>query len=148
MCVSYEYTVLDTTYEQRRSGFERAWQVSADNINWFHVNNSGNKDTINRTFTGQPLYYRIRVVCPVTDDTTYSQSTLVNAKPGYKCYCYSKAIGGNMEDTSDIGGLTIGSYRVGDGGSTLKNPNAYRSRTDHTCKAPFFFSTGSVFFFP
>lgn len=147
MCVSYEYTVLDTTYEQQRSGFERAWQVSADNINWFHVNNSGNKDTINRTFTGQPLYYRIRVVCPVTDDTTYSQPTFVNAKPGYKCYCYSKAIGGNMEDTSDIGSITIGAYSVGTGGAHIKNPLAYRSRTDHTDNDPLIFYTDSAYSF-
>lgn len=147
MCTSYEYTLTNTTYEQRRSGFETTWQISADNINWFHINNSGNKDTLNRVFTGQPLYYRMRVVCPITDDTTFSQETFVNAKPGYKCYCYSKAIGGALDDTSDIGGITVGTYSQTDGGSHVKNPLAYRSRTDHTDETPNEFYTDSVYSF-
>lgn len=147
MCVSYGYTMIDTTYEGQRSGFERTWQVSGDDINWFEVNNSSNKDTINRIFTGQPLYYRLRVVCPVTDDTTFSQSALVNAKPGYKCYCYSEAIGGNNNDSSDIGSITVGSYSQGGGGSHIKNPLAYRSRTDYTDNDPLVFYTDSVYSF-
>lgn len=147
MCTSYEYTLTDTTYEQKRSAFDKTWQISADNINWFNINNTYGKDTLNRVFTGQPLYYRMRVVCPVTDDTTFSQPAFVNAKPGYKCYCYSKAIGGNLDDTSDIGGITIGAYSQNDGGSHIKNALAYRSRTDRTDDTPFEFFTDSVYSF-
>lgn len=149
MCLSYDYTVMDTSYEQARSGFVWTWQVSGDNLNWFGVNNSSQKDTLRRTFTGQPLYYRIRMICPNTDDTTYSQTTFVNAKPGYKCYCYSKATGGGnvLNDTSDIGGIVIGSYSQNDGGAHVKNVNATRPRTDHTDDDPLVFYTDSIYAF-
>lgn len=149
MCLSYDYTLIDTSYEQQRSGFVWTWQISGDNINWFGVNNSAQKDTLRRTFTGQPLYYRLRMICPNTDDTTYSQPTFVNAKPGYKCYCYSKATGnGNViNDSSDIGGIVIGSYSQNDGGSHIKNVSAYRARTDHTDEEPLIFYTDSVYAF-
>lgn len=147
MCNAYEYVLYDTTYERARSAFDRTWQISGDNISWFSINNSNNKDTLNRVFTGQPLYYRLRVVCPVTDDTTYSQPAFINAKPGYKCYCYSKATGGDLEDTSDIGGIVVGSYSQNDGGSHIKNPKAFRPRTDHTDEAEFEFYTDSLYAF-
>lgn len=147
MCVGYRYTLTDTSYEQKRSGFTRSWQVSADNINWLNLNNTTDKDTMNRSFTGQPLYYRIRVICPVTDDTTYGQEVFVNAKPGYKCYCYSEATGGIDDDSSDIGGITIGDYSQNDGGAHIKNLKADNSRTDHTDDSPLIFYTDSVYSF-
>src|SRR5690606_5766881 len=93
MCDGYEYVLRDTTFEKERSAFTRAWQVSGDAASWFNINNSTGKDTLQRVFTGQPLYYRLRTICLPTHDTNYSASTLINVKPGYKCYCYSKAIG-------------------------------------------------------
>lgn len=132
MCTSYEYMLTDTSYEDRRSAFSRSWQISGDDITWFNINNSQNKDTLQRVFGGQPLYYRLRVVCPSTGDTTFSPATLVNAKPGFKCYCYSKATGGSEFDSSDIGSIAFGNINVSNGGPHLQNPNAVRPRTDHT----------------
>ncbi|MEZ5017928.1 MAG: T9SS type A sorting domain-containing protein [Flavipsychrobacter sp.] len=147
ICKNYDYVMTDTTYERARSGFYRHWQVSADNINWFTTPNDADKDTIQRFFTGQPLYYRLRTVCPPTDDTAYSTPTFVNAKAGYKCYCYSKAIGGKGVDTSDIGGITIGDFNTNTGGPHLLNPVANRPRTDYTDDKPKEFFTDSVYKF-
>ncbi len=133
MCTGYEYTLTNNTYEKQRSGFTRSWQISGDEITWFNIANSTGKDTLQRVFNGQPLYYRLRVVCPPTGDTTYSPATLVNAKPGFKCYCYSKATGTlTGTDTSDIGSIVFGNINVSSGGPHLLNPTAVRPRTDYT----------------
>ncbi|MCB9065332.1 MAG: T9SS type A sorting domain-containing protein [Chitinophagales bacterium] len=131
MCPDYEYKLTDTTFEKGRSAFTRAWQVSGDNISWFNISGSLDKDTLQRVFTGQPLYYRLRTVCPSTLDTNFSQATLVNAKPGYKCYCYSKATGAGI-DSSDIGSISFGGISTYDGGPHIMNSQAVKPRTDHT----------------
>lgn len=136
MCTGYEYKLTDTTYDRMLSGFNRAWQVSGDNVNWQNIPSSLNKDTLQRVFQGQPLYYRLRTICTPTNDTNYSQATLINDKPGYKCYCYSKAIGGLNVDTSDIGGVTIAGYTSNVGGPHLRNAKAVRPRTDYTDNTP------------
>ncbi len=135
VCVGYDYLVIDTTYEAKKSDIKRSWQVSGDNVNWFGVVNSTSKDSLQRVFTGQPLYYRMQVVCDATHDTSYSASSYVNQKVAYKCYCYSQAIGGVL-DSSDIGGYSIAGYSASDGGTHLDNPKARRKRTDHTDETP------------
>ncbi|MEZ5017927.1 MAG: T9SS type A sorting domain-containing protein [Flavipsychrobacter sp.] len=147
LCPAYDYVVTGMEYEQERSGFDRNWQVSADNINWFTTPNDANKDTIQRIFTGQPLYYRLRAVCPPTDDTTYSAAKFINAKDGYKCYCFSKATGGSQTDSSDIGGITIGDFNTNAGGPHVLNPKATKPRTDYTDIKPLEFFTDSVYKF-
>ncbi len=147
MCKDYNYIISNTTYENMLSGIERRWEVSGDNINWQDIANSSNKDSIQRYFVGQPLYYRLRTICPVSDDTTYSTSTFVKAKAGYKCYCYSQAEGGKGVDTSDIGGITIAGYSANDGGAHLLNPKAILPRTDRTDDKPIELFTDSVYKF-
>lgn len=147
MCSDYEYVITDTSYEKKRSLFTWSWQVSGDNISWFPVNNSFKKDTLQRVFTGQPLFYRMQLVCQQTQDTTYSQIASVNIKPGYKCYCYSKAVGGFEKDTSDIGGITIASFNSNSGGPHVLNPIAHASRTDHTDATPVDIFTDSAYKF-
>ncbi|HEY9178938.1 MAG TPA: GEVED domain-containing protein, partial [Flavipsychrobacter sp.] len=147
MCAGYEYTLTDTTYEKAQSGFLRAWQVSGDNSTWFNIPNSQNKDTLQRVFAGQPLYYRLRTICAPTHDTNYSAGTLINVKPGYKCYCYSKAVGGLNVDTSDIGGVTIADYSSNAGGPHLLNALAVKPRTDFTDITPINLFIDSVYQF-
>lgn len=147
MCSGYEYTIFDTTYEQKRSGFNRSWQISGDNISWLNIPNSGNKDTLQRLFAGQPLYYRYRTICGPTHDTTYSDPALINLKPAYKCYCYSKATGGVGVDTSDIGGVTMASYNFNAGGPHLLNAAAKKPRTDFTDATPIELFTDSLYKF-
>ncbi|MBS1772460.1 MAG: T9SS type A sorting domain-containing protein [Bacteroidetes bacterium] len=136
ICPDYDYVVTDTTYEKKKSELQRLWQVSADNIGWTNLTGTNDQDFLNKIFTGQPLYYRVRMVCPRTSDTTYSTVGNIKPKDGYKCYCYSQAVGGNVKDTSDIGGITIGNYTMNTGGPHLLNPHAYSKRTDHTDETP------------
>ncbi len=131
LCTGYDYVVADTTYEKKKSEITRYWQVSGDNINWNGITGSTNKDMLPFIFTGQPLYYRVRNICEATADTTYTDGRLVNAKAGYKCYCYSQAEG-ISQDSSDIGGIRIGDYTYMTGGPHTLNPDARRKRTDHT----------------
>ncbi len=131
LCTGYDYVVADTTYEKKKSEITRYWQVSGDNINWNGITGSTNKDMLPFIFTGQPLYYRVRNICEATADTTYTDARLVNAKAGYKCYCYSQAEG-ISQDSSDIGGIRIGDYTYMTGGPHTLNPDARRKRTDHT----------------
>jgi hypothetical protein len=147
MCTGYEYTLTDTTYEKQRSGFMRSWQISGDNSNWINIPNSANKDTLERIFLGQPLYYRLRTICTPTHDTNYSAGTLINTKPGYKCYCYSKAVGGQNYDSSDIGGVTIANYSSNAGGPHLLNALAVKPRTDFTDITPIDLFIDSVYQF-
>lgn len=147
MCDGYEYTLTDTTYEKERSAFTRSWQVSGDNQSWFQINGSTNKDTLERIFTGQPLYYRVRTICLPTHDTGYSDPTEIKVKPGYKCYCYSKAIGGLAQDSSDIGGVSVGPYTSNSGGPHLLNAKAHLPRTDYTDAPPIELYTDSAYRF-
>lgn len=145
VCFGYDYVVTDTTYERLKSEIRRAWQVSADNLLWFNVPNSTGKDTLARVFTGQPLYYRMQVVCGATKDTGYSQAMLVNQKTAVKCYCYSQAVGGKFLDTSDIGGFSLAGYVNNDGGTHLDNPKATRKRTDYTDETPIVINVDSLY---
>lgn len=146
VCWGYDYIVTDTTYEKRKSGFTRNWQVSGDNKLWFDVAGSNDKDTLMRTFVpAQPLYYRNRLICMGTLDTSYSQVLTLNIKAGYKCYCYSQAIGGRSLDTSDIGGFSLASVVNNDGGTHLMNAKATHKRTDHTDEVPIEISADSLY---
>jgi len=147
MCKDYEYTLKNTTYEKARSAFLRSWQVSGDDKTWFNVANSQGKDTLERVFTGQPLFYRYRTICPSTNDTAYSAPLEIKLKPAYKCYCYSKAVGGLGVDTSDIGGVTLGDYSSNSGGPHLLNPDANYPRTDYTDIDPIEIYTDSSYRF-
>lgn len=147
MCAGYEYTLTDTTYEKARSSFMHSWQVSGDKQSWFNISNSEGKDTLERVFGGQPLYYRVRTICAPTRDTAYSDATEIKVKPGYKCYCYSKAIGGLGVDSSDVGGLSVGPYTSNSGGPHLLNSLAHYPRTDYTDSDPIELYTDSAYRF-
>lgn len=142
LCPGYDYLVENTGYEATKSELSRFWQVSGDNINWVNINGSTGKDTLMRIFNGQPLHYRVRMICEATDDTTFTAPLKINAKDGYKCYCYSQAIGGNPKDnpdprdSSDIGGVVFSTFNTNTGGPHLLNLTAEQKRTDYTDDDP------------
>jgi len=147
MCAGYTYLLTDTTYEKYYSGLQSNWQHSADGVNWTNMPSATNKDTVERLFTGQPLYFRVKMGCTHTGDVTYSDTFHINVKPTYKCYCYSRAEGGSAQDTSDIGAVNISTMNINDGGTHLLNPKAHRSRTDRTDLAPLELDVDSVYKF-
>lgn len=135
MCPGYTFQLTDTTHEYHRSGISWLWQVSTNNgSTWSTVPNSAGKDTLSILFS-QSSTYRLQMTCSITNDVTYSNVLTVNAKPPYKCYCYSIAIGG-AADTSDIGAFSIGNFVVNTGGPHLRNPLANKGRTDYTDLGP------------
>lgn len=135
MCPGYAFTVIDTTHEKQRSGITWKWQTSTNNGgSWTDVANSVNKDTITQTFSNT-AWYRLRMFCTVTGDSTFSNTVQISIKPPYKCYCYSMAVGGK-NDTSDIGAMSIGNFIVNSGGPHLRNPVATKGRTDYTDLGP------------
>ncbi|XZF13001.1 GEVED domain-containing protein [Chitinophagaceae bacterium MMS25-I14] len=135
MCAGYSFTLIDTTHEKLRSGLIWDWQTSVNNgSTWSHVSGSGGKDTITEVFTGTS-WYRLRIVCTNSGDTTYSNIVTVNIKPAYKCYCYSIATGG-ANDSTDIGAVSIGSFVNYTGGPHLRNGSAVHGRTDFTDYGP------------
>lgn len=153
LCPGYDYITSNTGYESKKSDFTRNWLVSADNINWFNVPNGTDKDTLMRIFSGQPLYYKTRFICLPTSDTTYTAAMKVDAKDGYKCYCYSQAIGGNpkdnpgpiYKDSSDIGGIVFTTFNTNTGGAHLLNPSAQEKRTDYTDNSPVLLDVDSTY---
>jgi hypothetical protein len=148
MCQGYTYLLTDTTYEKKKGGLLRTWQISADGIYWSTVAGATNKDTLDRLFNAnQALYYRVGMVCTYTNDTVFTDSVRVNTKPSYKCYCYSQAIGGSPEDTSDIGAYKLSLLDINDGGTHLLNPKAHRPRTDRTDLEPIELDVDSVYKF-
>ncbi|WP_276132733.1 GEVED domain-containing protein [Polluticoccus soli] len=147
MCVGYDYILTDSTYQTKRHGLLRLWQHSADAINWVDINSSVDKDTLMRLFNnGQPLFYRMRMVCSHTNDTGYSPVHKVNLKPTYKCYCFSQSLGG-INDTSDVGGFSIYNFSVNDGGAHLGNTRAVRKRQDFTDLQPIEMWVDSIYQF-
>eukprot|EP01012_Entosiphon_sulcatum_P016928 TRINITY_DN21793_c0_g1_i1.p1 TRINITY_DN21793_c0_g1~~TRINITY_DN21793_c0_g1_i1.p1 ORF type:complete len:800 (+),score=68.82 TRINITY_DN21793_c0_g1_i1:61-2460(+) len=151
LCSGYDYVTSNTGYEAFKSDIDRTWMVSADNIVWFNVANSLSKDTLMRVFSGQPLYYKTRSICTATKDTTYAPVLKVDAKAGYKCYCFSQAIGGNPKnslnpkDSSDIGGIEFSTFNTNSGGSHLLNNAAQEKRTDYTDDTPILLDIDSTY---
>ncbi len=147
MCPGYTYLLTDTTYAIEYSGLKRTWQNSADGVNWYDMPGTTDKDSIQRLFTGQPLFYRVKMTCTFTMDTTFTDTFHINVKPTYKCYCYSLAEGGIANDTSDIGAVKIATMDINDGGTHLLNPKAHRSRTDRTDLEPLQLDVDSIYNF-
>ncbi|RYE22391.1 MAG: T9SS type A sorting domain-containing protein [Sphingobacteriales bacterium] len=131
MCIGYDYFLTDSTYQKKTYGLSRIWEESGDNVTWNEIPTSVNKDTIIRVFSGQPVYYRVKIKCSQTGDSTYTTVHKVNVKPSYKCYCHSQSIGG-AEDSSDVGGFTLADFAYNYGGSHLGNPRSWHKRQDFT----------------
>lgn len=131
-CIGYVVKVFDTSYEKGRSGLLRKWQQSPDGVSWADIAGSEDLDTLNHTVVA-PVYFRMRLVCanPVKLDTTYSNSVSISINPPVSCYCFSQA-SGSPTDTSDIGSFLFENFVNNVGGPHLKNPEAYRMRTDYT----------------
>lgn len=147
MCANYTYLLTDTTYEKKKGGLVRAWQVSADGLYWNNMAGTTNKDTLDRMFTGQPLHYRVAMVCTNTNDSTFTDAARINLKAAYKCYCYSQADGGPANDSSDIGAYKLSILDINDGGTHLLNGKAHRKRTDRTDLEPIHMNVDSVYKF-
>ncbi len=135
MCPNYYFTLTDTTHQRFNAGLVWVWQTSPNFGNtWTNVAGSDNRDTMTMLFTNT-AWYRLRMICSYTHDTTYSNNVKINLKPPYKCYCYSIAVGVNS-DTSDIGAFSIGNFSTNTGGPHVRNPEAKRGRTDYTDLGP------------
>lgn len=130
ICPGYTVFLTDTTHEYHRTGITWAWQYSPDNATWFDIPNTTDQDTLTQLVTGV-TYYRLKMICLNTNDTSYSVPAKVNLNAGYKCYCYSEAVGGK-QDSTDIGSFTVGNFVMTTGGPHLLNPQAIRRRTDYT----------------
>jgi len=135
VCVNYAITLVDTTHATKQYGLRWVWQYSPDSNAWADITGSQGRDTVNPVVTNQ-TWYRVRMVCLMTFDTTYSNVVKVIINPPYACYCFSLANGGS-KDTSDIGGMSVtGSsgkgFFVPSVGPHLLNPWAVRERTDYT----------------
>ncbi len=151
LCPGYDYITKNSGYEDKKSELQRIWQVSGDNILWYTVNGSSAKDTLMRIFAGQPLYYKVRMICPNTKDTTFTTPLKIEARDGYKCYCFSQAIGGNPKDSpnpkdsSDIGGIVFHTFNTNTGGAHLLNLSAQEKRTDYTDNTPMVLDLDSTY---
>ncbi len=134
MCVGYNFSIADTTYEFTRSRLTRFWQQSPDSVVWSIIPNSDVDEFQDLIFTNT-VYYRMAMVCESTQDTTYTAGRKIELKPAYKCYCHSQAIGGKA-DSSDIGAVQIGNFELNTGGPHTLNKLAKRPRTDYTDEGP------------
>lgn len=135
VCAGYSITLIDTSHATKEYGLRWVWQSSPDSNSWADISGSLGKDTVNPIVTAQ-TWYRVRMVCLMTFDTTYSNVVKVAINPPYACYCYSQAIGA-AKDSSDIGGMAVTGtpgkgFFVPSVGPHLLNPWALKERTDYT----------------
>ena len=139
-CSGYYVTVADTTYQKNRYGIVRTWQQSTNNgASWQNVTNGQNVDSVSALVTSA-TWYRLRVRCSLTGDSSFSSIVTISLNQPYQCYCVSYADGGQYgtDDSSDVGSFKIASeggsqsYLVSVGGPHLINPVATRGRTDYT----------------
>ena len=132
ICKGYTVNVWDTTHEYHRSAISWSWQTSVDGgLSWNPVANSANKDTLNNIMINGPIQFRMKMMCDVSGDSTFSTPANITIKAPYACYCYSQSNGG-VTDTSDIGAIVIGSMVNSTGGPHIYNPVAIKRRTDYT----------------
>lgn len=131
-CIGYTVYVTDTTYDKTHSGLIRVWQQSPDGFSWADIAGSDTMNQIKHVVTA-PTYFRMQLVCasPVKLDTTHSNVVHVSINPPVSCYCISQAVG-YSKDTSDIGAFYFENFNINVGGPHLKNPEAWRMRTDYT----------------
>src|SRR6185312_6059185 len=99
---------------------------------WGDVVGTSMSDTFTVAAYTYPAWYRLRMICNTTHDTTYSTIAHIGTAPPYACYCYSIATGGSKEDSSDIGAFTIGKYLWDKGGPHILNPVAVNGRSNLT----------------
>jgi hypothetical protein len=143
ICSGYPVQLLDTTYQRNRYGLVRQWQASTNNgASWSNIGPQ-NRDTLTTVVTGA-TWYRLRMRCTITGDSSFSNIVTVSLNQPYQCYCVSYADGGinGDADSTDIGSFKISSaggtqsYLFTTGGPHLINPVATRGRTDYTGTTP------------
>jgi hypothetical protein len=130
-CNGAAFILSDTSHEHHQAGISWNWQYSLDSTDWYDVAGSTKKDSIIQTFSGS-IWYRVRMLCPSFNDTTYSDTLHIRLRPPYRCYCASYADGGNARDTGDIGSFSINGFLVNKGGPHLNNPAAVYSLQDYS----------------
>jgi hypothetical protein len=130
ICPGFTVKLTDTTHQFKNSGLSWEWEASTDGVNWATVPNSAGRDTLTVTVS-VATYYRFKIFCSFTNQTTYSAKLHVSMRPFYQCYCLSYADGGTA-DVTDIGAFSIGNFVTNTGGPHLSNPNAYHRYTDYT----------------
>jgi hypothetical protein len=153
LCPGYTLDLMNTTYEQQRTGIQRMWEVSTDGgFNYNVIPNSANKDTmfnVVATASTYGLKYRLRVICSNTGDTTFSNAVTVTNPPASSCYPFASAIPPGTADSSDIGSFEIGPYTnpapMKVSGPHLGNPSANRRRTDYTTFGPMTLAADSTY---
>ena len=132
ICKGYTINLWDTTHDYHHSLISWSWQTSVDGgLSWNPVANSANKDTLNNILINGPIFFRLKMVCDATGDSSFSTTAAITIKAPYQCYCYSQSNGG-ITDTSDIGAIVIGDMVNSTGGPHILNPTAIRRRTDYT----------------
>jgi hypothetical protein len=153
LCPGYTVDLMNTTYEQQRTGIQRMWEVSTDGgFNYNPIAGSANKDTMFNVVVTASTYglkYRLRVICSNTGDTTYSNAVSVTNPPASNCYPFASAIPPGTADSSDIGAFEIGPYTnpapMKVSGPHLGNPSATRRRTDYTAFGPMSLAADSTY---
>ncbi len=131
-CIGHTIFVTDTTYDKAHSGLIRVWQQSPDGVSWADIPGSDTLNQIKHVVTGV-VYFRMQMVCasPVKLDTTHTNVVGVSINPPVSCYCQSQTMG-TKSDSSDIGAFYFQNFNNNVGGPHLKNPEAWRLRTDYT----------------
>lgn len=132
----YSFTLTDTSYERHAINLTRVWQVSYDTgVTWSNVPASQNVDAITLQFLGAS-WYRVKMICTNSHDTSYSTIAKIHNDSSYRCYCYSTATGGYAFDSTDIGAFRIGNYFFSPitpvNNSHLNNVNAINPRFSYT----------------
>ncbi len=132
----YTFTLTDTSYEKDFINLSRNWQTSTDaGLTWNNIVASQNVDVINLQYTA-PSWFRTRMICTNSHDTTYSNIVKINNDSSYRCYCYSMASGGFAFDSTDIGAFRFGQYFFTTfnptNNSHLNNVNATNGRYSYT----------------
>ena len=130
LCIGYPFSLTDTTHDYNVSGFSWNWQQSGDSILWYDMAGTTNRDTMSMLFSGE-VFYRLKIVCSGSHDTSFSKFVHITRKPAYACYCYSAAKG-DYYDSSDIGGMSFATFTMSKGGTHLNNSKAIDSHLDFT----------------
>jgi len=136
MCPGYTFTIGDSTHDKNIFGIQYNWQSSPDNgVTWGNMPFVLNQDKLTIAYVN-PESYRLQMVCTNAHDTTYSNVVSVGGEPSYACYCVSQAIGGDANDSTDIGAFILGKYYYTKNNSSnnghVNNPDATHGRSDYT----------------
>ncbi len=106
VCANTNFSLdLDTNLAASTAGIVYEWESSTDGVTYSLISGASTASYIANITV--PTYFRVKIKCSVSGDSSVTAPVMVDLDSFYNCYCTSAA---NSTSDDDIGQFTIGSF--------------------------------------